>query len=63
MENHIVCYVQRNRVTDWKRLVHRIENITSNAGKVASPYISTISYEKMGKCSQKDHYFLDNKIS
>jgi hypothetical protein len=21
MENHVVCYVQRNRVTDWKRLV------------------------------------------
>jgi len=46
-----------------KRLVHRIENITSNAGKIASPYISIISYEIMDKCSQKDHYFLDNKIS
>lgn len=26
-------------------LVHRIENITSNAGKIASPYISIISYK------------------
>jgi len=33
-------------------LVHRIENITSNIGKIASPDISVKSYEIMGKCTQ-----------
>jgi len=47
-----ICVVQfmqdpnkKERLKELKELVHRIENITSNAGKIASPYISIISYK------------------
>jgi hypothetical protein len=42
-------------------LVHRIENITSNIGKIEFPYIQPISYEIMGKYSHEGHYFLDKE--
>ena len=42
-------------------LVHRIENIASNIGKVEFPNIQLISYEIIGQCSQKGHYLLDKK--
>jgi len=39
-------------IYDLRPLVHRIENITSNIGRIEIPYIQIISYEIMGKCSQ-----------
>jgi hypothetical protein len=42
-------------------LVHCIENITSNIGKIEFPNIQIISYEIMGKYSQKCHYILDKE--
>ncbi len=41
------------------KLVHRIENITSNIGKIEFPNIQIISYAIMGKYSQEGHYILD----
>jgi len=35
-----------------RELVHRIENITSNIGKIEFPFIDIISYEIMDKNSQ-----------
>jgi len=42
-----------------ERLVLRIENITSNGGKIESPYISTISYIIGNNISHGCYYFLD----
>jgi len=42
-----------------KLLVHRIENITSNTGKIESPYISTISYIIANNISHSCYCFLD----
>jgi hypothetical protein len=42
-------------------LVHRIENITSNIGKIEFPFVDMMSYEIMGKNSQENHYFIDNE--
>jgi hypothetical protein len=43
------------------RLVHRIENITLNIGKIEFPFIAIISYEIMDKNSQENHYFIDKE--
>jgi hypothetical protein len=42
-------------------IVHRIENITSNIGKIEFPFVDMMSYEIMGKNSQEGHYFLDKE--
>jgi len=46
MTDHLAQLIDRVEV-----LVHRIENITSNAGKIAFPYIPIISYGTAGNTS------------
>ena len=41
----------RSWTYDLVILVHRIENITSNIGKIEFPFILTSSYETLGKSS------------
>jgi hypothetical protein len=41
--------------------VHRIENITSNIGKIEYPNIQIISYVIMDKFSQEGHFSLDKE--